>query len=301
MARPKRPEAESQAVDAPGDDAADPLFAVPPEKFVAARNELASKLQASGNRKAASEIKALGRPSVAVWAINQLARRQPEKVAALLEAGTGLRESQGALGRGPNSADELRASSQAERQALRDLIRAAGDILSEADRKDSSALLGRIESTLHAIATGSGEYADPLRAGRLTKEVEPEGFPSPGGAFSNSLPARAPAPAKAGKGDEKAVDKARGKARQRALETARAELKAAQRAANAQEASLRKAEQRAQELADRMQRAQFVADKARKDADTAKGEALAIRKQLEDAQQRVERASAALTAATQGS
>src|SRR5216684_4614589 len=95
MARPKRPEAESRLVDAAGDDSADPLFAVPPEKFVAARNELISKLQASGNRKAASEIKALGRPSVAVWTINQLSRRQPEKVAALLEAGKRLRTSQG--------------------------------------------------------------------------------------------------------------------------------------------------------------------------------------------------------------
>src|SRR5216684_6529057 len=279
MARPKRPEAESRVVDAAGDDSADPLFAVPPEKFVAARNELVSKLQASGNRKAASEIKALGRPSVAVWTINQLSRRQPEKVAALLEAGKRLRTSQGSLGGGPDSADELRASAHAERQALRDLIRAAGDILSEADRKNSSALLGRIESTLHAIATGSGDFGELLRAGRLTKEVEPEGFPSPGGTFSISPAPRPPGPGKAA-----------GKAQQREGETARAELKAAQRAVNAQAASLRKAEQKAQQLADRVQRAQFAADKARMDADKAKAEVLALRKELEDAQQRIERA-----------
>src|SRR5216683_221203 len=194
MARPKRPEAESRVVDAAGDDSADPLFAVPPEQFVAARNELVSKLQASGNRKAASEIKSLGRPSVAVWTINQLSRRQPEKVAALLEAGKRLRKSQGSLGGGPDSADELRASAHAERQALRDLIRAAGDILSDADRKDSSSLLGRIESTLHAIATGSGDFGELLRAGRLTQEVEPGGFPSPGGAFSISTAPRPPGP-----------------------------------------------------------------------------------------------------------
>ncbi|HYR56865.1 MAG TPA: hypothetical protein VEM39_12125 [Myxococcaceae bacterium] len=292
MARPKRPEAESGVVDAPGDDAADPLFAVPPEQFVAARNELVSKLQASGNRKAASEIKSLGRPSVAVWTINQLSRRLPEKVAALLEAGKRLRKSQGSLGGGPDSADELRASAHAERQALRDLIRAAGEILSEADRKDSSSLLGRIESTLHAIATGSGDFGELLRAGRLTKEVEPEGFPSPGGTFSISPAPRPPGPGKA-------AGKAAGKAQQREGETARAELKAAQRAANAQAASLRKAEQKAQQLADRVQRAQFAADKARMDADKAKAEVLALRKELEDAKQRIDRASAGLAAATQ--
>ncbi len=306
MARPKRPEAESRVVDAPGDDAADPLFAVPPEKFVAARNELVSGLQASGNRKAASEIKALGRPSVAVWTINQLSRRQPEKVTALLEAGKRLRGSQRGLGGGPDSADELRASAHAERQVLRDLIRAAGDILSEADRKDTSSLLGRIESTLHAIATGSGDFGELLRAGRLTKEVDPEGFPSPGGAFSISPAARAPAPGKAaGNAAGKAAKaegkdaKVAGKAQQREREIARAELKAAQHAANAQSASLRKAEEKAQRLAEQVQRAQFAADKARMDADQAKAEVLARRKELEDAQQRVERASAGLAAATQ--
>ncbi len=287
MARPKRPEAESRVVDAAGDDSADPLFAVPPEKFVAARNELVSKLQASGNRKAASEIKALGRPSVAVWTINQLSRRQPEKVAALLEAGKRLRKSQGSLGGGPDSADELRASAHAERQALRDLIRAAGDILSEADRKNSSSLLGRIESTLHAIATGSGDFGELLRAGRLTQEVEPGGFPSPGGAFSISTAPRPPGPGKV-------AGKAAGKAQQRERETARAELEAAQRAANAQSASLRNAEQKAQRLAEQVQRAQFAADKARMDADQAKAEVLALRKELEDAQQRIGRASAGL-------
>src|SRR5260370_37491424 len=117
MARPKMREAESRGVDGPGDDAADPLFAVPPEKFVAARNELVSKLQASGNRKAASEIKALGRPSVAVWTINQLSRRHPEKVSPRLEAGKRVRTSQGSLGGGPDSAGELRASAHVERQA----------------------------------------------------------------------------------------------------------------------------------------------------------------------------------------
>jgi hypothetical protein len=292
MARPKRPEVAGRAVDAPGDESGDALFAIPPEKFVAARNELVSKLQASGNRSAASELKALARPSVAVWAINQLSRRHPEKVAALLEAGKQLRESQRGLGRGPDSADELRASAHAERQALRDLIRTAGDILSEADRKDSSALLGRIESTLHAIATGSGDFGELLRAGRLTKEVAPEGFPSPGSAFSISPAPRAPAPGKA-------AGKAAGKAQQRERETARAELKAAQRAANAQSASLRKAEQNAQRLSERAQSAQNAADKARGDADRAKAEVLALRKELEDAKQRIERASATLAAAAE--
>jgi hypothetical protein len=289
MARPKLPGVAGGAVDAQGDDSGDPLFAVPPEKFVAARNELVSKLQASGNRSAASQLKALARPSVAVWTINQLSRRHPEKVAALLEMGKRLRESQKrGLRGGPTSADELRASAHAERQALRDLVKAAGNILADAGRADSSALLGRIESTLHAIATGSGGFDEVLRAGRLTQEVEPEGFPSAGGAFSVSPTPRAPS-----------TGPDSGKTQRRERETASAELKAAQRAANAQTATLRKAERKAQRLINRAARAQGAADKARMDADRAKEEVTAARSVLDDAQQRIERASARLAAATE--
>ena len=55
----------------------DELFDLPPTEFIAARDALAKQLKADGDAGAAAEVKALRRPSVAAWAVNQVARRQP--------------------------------------------------------------------------------------------------------------------------------------------------------------------------------------------------------------------------------
>ena len=58
----------------------DDLFALPPAEFIAARDALAKRLKADGDATRAAEVKALRRPSVAAWAVNQVARRKPELV-----------------------------------------------------------------------------------------------------------------------------------------------------------------------------------------------------------------------------
>jgi hypothetical protein len=70
------------------------LYGLPPERFTAARDDLAKRLRRSGAGEAAGAVKALRRPTVAAWAVNRLAREQPDALEELLDAGRRLAEAQ---------------------------------------------------------------------------------------------------------------------------------------------------------------------------------------------------------------
>jgi hypothetical protein len=69
----------------------DALFELPPEDFVAARDRLAKELD---DRDAAKEVKALRRPTVPAWAVNQTVRRHRDVLRELLDAGREVRSAQ---------------------------------------------------------------------------------------------------------------------------------------------------------------------------------------------------------------
>jgi len=69
-------------------DDIDALYALPLDEFTRARDDLAKALRAQGDKDAASTVKALRKPSVPAWALNQVARQNPELIAELLRAGT---------------------------------------------------------------------------------------------------------------------------------------------------------------------------------------------------------------------
>src|SRR6185369_10672495 len=92
----------------------DALHETPPAEFVAARNALVKEARAAHQEKLAAEIAALRKPSTIVWLVNQLARKHPQDVAALGEAGKGLRQAQGKALRG-GGAGELREANAAWR------------------------------------------------------------------------------------------------------------------------------------------------------------------------------------------
>ncbi len=275
----------------PSDTDLNTVFATAPEQFVAARNELVAKLNASGNSKAASAIKGLPKPTLVVWVINQLARVHPELVESLLQFGDRLREVQARALRGKRiSGDDFRAAAQSEREPLGALIRAAAEVLANAGRVESSGLLGRIESTLHAIAVGQGPERELLRAGRLSREVAPGGFPeinAASAAREETSTARNKSP--------------RQRASARELETARAQERAARRAARASEEFLRKAEKKAQRLKAMADRAEQTAIRARAEAAAAQQQAATAKQAATRAQQELERTSARVVALTPGS
>jgi hypothetical protein len=95
-----------------GEQAGDELFGLAPEEFVAARDELARRLRRDGDPEAARRVKALRRPPLSAWAVNQLARGKEPSVDRLLAAGERLRAAQQAALAGGDAA-ELRSAAKA--------------------------------------------------------------------------------------------------------------------------------------------------------------------------------------------
>lgn len=65
------------------------LYALPAREFTAARDARARELRSDGHRDAAAIVKALRKPSVTAWAMNQAVRARPDAAAALVEHATG--------------------------------------------------------------------------------------------------------------------------------------------------------------------------------------------------------------------
>jgi hypothetical protein len=165
----------------------DELFGLPPEEFVAARDDLARRLRREGEAEAARQVKALRRPSLSAWAVNQLARQGG--LGPLLAAGERLRAAHQAARAGAGAA-ELRAAAKAEREAVTSLVTDALELLREAGHPTTDATRDRIMTTLHA-ATASPQAAALVRDGRLTADLDPSGFGTvPEGAFEDAAQTR---------------------------------------------------------------------------------------------------------------
>src|SRR5262245_7148705 len=102
----------------------DELFALAPGEFVAARDSLAKRLEAAGERELARVVRALKRPTASAWAVNQLARRMPKEIERLLEAGRALREAEAEALRG-GAGEPYLGAGRAEREIVAKLVRDA--------------------------------------------------------------------------------------------------------------------------------------------------------------------------------
>lgn len=149
------------------DTAIDRLYGVPPGEFVQRRDELVRSLRADRERAAAAEVKALRKPTVAAWAVNQLARREKMRLRALFAAGDRLRAADG-----PESLGRARDD---ERTAIEALAGAARALLGGAGHPPSEALVDRVRETLHAAVVDEA-VGERVRAGRLEKEERATGF-----------------------------------------------------------------------------------------------------------------------------
>jgi chromosome condensin MukBEF ATPase and DNA-binding subunit MukB len=169
------------------DAAIDELYGVDPDDFTARRNELAKQLRAEGRRAASEQIKELRKPSLAAWAVNQLARTNRREIDLLLDTGHRAREAQRGLLAGEERSG-LDQALQTERKALQTLHASAREILRGRGSDPPPALLQKVSQTLRAAAV-TDEGREALARGRLTKELEPAGFE----AFAGVLPATPPA------------------------------------------------------------------------------------------------------------
>src|SRR5438552_6196542 len=235
----------------------DQLFALPLDELTGARNELARRLKEDGNAEAAEQVRTLTKPSVAAWAVNQLARRAAEDVRTLLNVGARLRNAQERSLQGERAAGELRAAQSEEREVVRKLTQRAGELLRDAGRPATGATLDRVSSTLRSAA-----LAEPgrtlLRDGRLTGDVEVSGFDAFAGL---DVPASG----------------------RRAARDAGDDLADRRRQKREAERKRRALEKRVRELNGRAEAAERDAARARKDADEAEAVARARRQEAEAA------------------
>jgi hypothetical protein len=175
-------------VGADDPDDPDDLYGLALEEFVAARDALAKRLRAGGDRAAADAVKRLPKPSAAAWAVNQAVRSQPRAARELWTAGDELAATQERLLAGDADRDALRAATAAEREALAPLVEAARGLLTGRGAGVSETALARVEESLHAAALDPDARPD-VAAGRLAKEVRHVGM---------GTAAAAPAPARSG-------------------------------------------------------------------------------------------------------
>src|ERR1700733_5662909 len=153
----------------------DDLYGLPLDQFIPERTALARELRKAGERDRAGEVAALGKPSVAAWAVNQLVRTQRQPVADLLEAGDGLRAAQDDVLAGRGDAQSLRAAVEEERAAVGALTDAARGLLSSEGNELSETIIERVSDTLHAAALDDEARAQ-VSEGRLERELRHVGL-----------------------------------------------------------------------------------------------------------------------------
>lgn len=147
------------------------LYRAAPEDFISGRDALVSELKAQGQNDEARVVKALRKPTVVAWALNQLAERDPAGVDSLLEAGAELRAAQRATLSG-GGADRLRSATAARRKAVADLAGVAAGVLTDAG-KEPEAHVDEITSALEAAAVDDDAGAG-LRRGTFERPPRPE-------------------------------------------------------------------------------------------------------------------------------
>lgn len=149
------------------------LFGLPLPAFVDARNDLARELVSAGLHDAAARVRALPKPSVSAWTVNQLFWRHRDAFDELLDAGHAFRLAQAAHLAGHRS--DLRACLDRRRDAVARLLSLARPILTEADHRATPDVLRRITTSLEALATYGRDGGGPP-PGRLIVDAAPPGF-----------------------------------------------------------------------------------------------------------------------------
>jgi hypothetical protein len=157
------------------DEDVDSLFKLPLAEFTGARNALAARLKQAGRGNDANLVKALAKPSISAWAVNQLYWNHREPFDGLLAAGERIRQGQGS-GRARKVTD-MRGSLETRRKALSHLSDLATSLLIDAGHSPTSDTIRRITTTLEALSAHAS-LSDGPTPGRLAQDVDPPGFES---------------------------------------------------------------------------------------------------------------------------
>src|SRR5688500_5042581 len=153
-------------------DDVDALFRLPLAEFTSARNALAAQLKKSGRSDEAAVVKALGKPSVSAWAVNQLYWNHRDGFDRLLVSGEKFHKAQKS-----GKVADMRNALDARREILRHLSDITDRVLRDAGHNSSPDTIHRITTTLEGISAYASRGEGP-QLGRLTHDVDPPGFES---------------------------------------------------------------------------------------------------------------------------
>jgi hypothetical protein len=295
------------------EDDLDALFQLPLAEFTAARNTLATRLKKAGQGDVAEQVKALPKPSVPAWTVNQLFFKKRGEFDRLIATGERFRQAQASHLAGKPT--DIRGPLEARRAALASLSKLAAATLKQAGNNPTPDTMRRITTTLEALST-YGALPDAPRGGRLTDDVDPPGFetlaalvPRIGKSSGGTGPSRVipfqhkvkpPKPAKKKSSTE---DDARREAAERKERLAAAKalvqdaertLRDARRDAQKAEEALKKAAARAKESEKEKSDAEKRLEKAASEFDEARQQARRVAVEAEEAAQAVEDAERAV-------
>jgi hypothetical protein len=307
-------------------DSVDALYQLPLAEFTPARNAMASRLKKAGRQDEANDVKALLKPSLPAWTVNQLFWHHRPAFDALMSVGEKFRQAQARQLSG--QATDLRGPLEERREALSSLAKLAAATLRDAGSTPAPDTIRRITSTLEALST-LGDSPDGPRAGRLVDDVDPPGFESlaalvprtgdgdhPAGGPSRILAFRqqkraAKAPPRKhestdeGRRREEEERREQLKQAKAAVQDAERELKAARKAAEQAEAALKKVAQQTKEAERgrleaerRLEKAGAAVDEARQQARKTAAAAEEAAQAVEDAERILEKAKGQLSEMT---
>lgn len=140
----------------------DRLYQLPLDEFTAARNALAKQAGTD-----AARVRALQKPSVAAWAVNQLYWQKRDVWDALIAAAESARRAHKAVLSGRSG--DVRASSQVHEESVEAALKATLSLLQSSAHPVTDGTRQQIATTLRALP-GSDE------PGRLTHALQPGGF-----------------------------------------------------------------------------------------------------------------------------
>jgi len=163
------------------DSAADELYGLAPEEFVARRTALERAARADGDSGLANRIRRLGRPTRSAWLINLLSREHPETVEQLLDLADLLAEGMRTM-----SAPELQTLTRQRAQLVSSITRTALAIGHERGHRAGGNTRAEVADTLTA-ALADPQVAEQVRTGRLSRAATWSGLGLPG---ASDAPAR---------------------------------------------------------------------------------------------------------------
>lgn len=282
----------------------DALYMLPLAEFTAARNTLAGQLKKSGRADEANFVKALGKPSISAWAVNQLYWKHRQEFDRLIATGERFRQAQ--TSRVAQKGADMRVALDQRRDVLSHISNLATELLRDAGHNPAPDTMLRITATLEAMSVYAA-ISDGPRPGRLSNDVDPPGFESlaslipPAGLAEPAPGTRSRESARAATSDTRKL----GETRQARVAAAKASLQAAKSSlsearTNAQnleaaqkktQAEAKNAEKRRREAEELFEKAKAISDDAARHAQVVAADLKLAAKAAEDAKRAVDKAS----------